>query len=401
MTQVEETLDLHYPQCLEADFGPQLPIAIDAVESIISAIADVDFAPLVRRSPGLKGNDFGNYLRCSVARMVHALAALSRRGIRRGRVLDYGAYFGNFALMLGKAGFTVDAVDSFRTYEGAFDRTGQLLRDAGVRSLDFADVGHDLNRLGAGSYDAVLCMGVIEHVPDSPRQLLGALDRVLVSGGHLIVDTPNLAHLYNRQKFARGESVMPELESFFFSEPPFEGHHREYTIPELVWLLRQTGHEAISVESFNYSLYGAGTLVGRDVYNHWVMVRDPLMRELLMTVSRKPASGGPSGAPRTSDDWNTLLEDPELAWQRALPAALLDMPSGMGVAEELMLERLQQEINKRDEDIKRIHDYLQGEIQLREDMMRKLEAHLQEEIQLRDRIIEDLRTNPPKRKWFS
>ena len=51
------------------------------------------------------------------------------------------------------------------------------------------------------------------------------------------------------------------------------------------------GHQGISVEAFNYSSYALGTLVARDVHNHWNMVRDPTMHGYLMTVSVKPADG--------------------------------------------------------------------------------------------------------------
>src|SRR5213083_1809737 len=81
---------------------------------ILTAIAGSDFTSLARRSPALAGFDWLGYLRCSLARMVHAAAALRRRGVVSGRLLDYGSYFGNFALMFARSGFSVDAVDSYR-----------------------------------------------------------------------------------------------------------------------------------------------------------------------------------------------------------------------------------------------------------------------------------------------
>ena len=377
VNQTNDTLNLHFPQCLEPDFGAQLPLAVDAVESIIASIDGVDFEPLVRRSPGLRGNDWNNYLRCSIARMVHASAALSRRGVTRGRVLDYGAYFGNFSLLLGRMGFDVDAVDSYRTYEGVFDRPRDLLHNAGLRSFDFADVGHDLHALESDSYDVVLCMGVVEHLPDTPRRLFASLNRVLAPGGQLILDTPNLVHLYNRQKLARGESVMPDLETFFYGQGPFEGHHREYTFSELVWMLHQIGHTSISVESFNYSLYGGGTLFGRDILNYWLMVRDPSMRELLMSASTKSNQDRATPlTPRPSESWQALLTDPEVTFQRAIPSELLDRPPEAGVAAELMVEKLQAAITQRDEEFRRMHDHLQAEVNLRDQLLQKLQAQI-------------------------
>jgi 2-polyprenyl-3-methyl-5-hydroxy-6-metoxy-1,4-benzoquinol methylase len=370
-------LNLDFPRCLEADFPDDLPGACGAFETIAGSIADADFTPLARRSPALKSFDWREYLRCSIARMVHAAAALRRRGVISGRLLDYGSYFGNFALMFARAGFSVDAVDSYRGYEGAFDGPRRVLADAGVRLLDFGDVGYDLAGFDA-HYDVVLCTGVIEHMPSSPRPLLGTLDRVLAGGGLLVIDTPNLVHLYNRQKFARGETVLADIRAQYETELPFEGHHREYTIPELVWLLRRIGHRHVSVEAFNYSAYALGTLSSRDVYNHWNMIRDPTMREYLMTVSVKPSTDG-AAEPDTSD-WRSLIEDPEQSWFRSLPAAMKEQPTDVVVEHELQLVKLQKN-----------YDDVQHEVNVRDRMIQDLHDRLVHEVQLRDEIIDGLR----------
>jgi SAM-dependent methyltransferase len=384
MTQVEEKLDLDFPRCLEVDFPAELPGAQAAFEAIDGAIAGADFTPLARRSPALAAFDWHGYLRCSIARMVHAAAALRRRGVVGGRLLDYGSYFGNFALMFARRGFAVDAVDSYGAYGHTFDGPKRLLAEAGVRLVDFSEVGYGLDGFD-DRYDVVLCMGVIEHIPSSPRPLIETLDRALRRGGLLVLDTPNLVHLYNRQKFARGETVLADIAAQYETELPFEGHHREYTIPELVWMLRRIGHERISVEAFNYSSYALGTLFARDVHNHWNMVRDPSLREYLMTVSARPAA---SGARRDADDadWRTLIEDPERFWLRALPSEMVDQPRGVDVDRELQLVKMQHEINVRDVE----RAAVQQEVNVRDGMLRELHDRLVREVELRDRIIDGL-----------
>jgi SAM-dependent methyltransferase len=383
LTQLTETLDLDFPRCLAEDFAADLPRAVAAFEAIDGAITGVDFSPLARRSPGLRDFDWRGYLHCSIARMVHAAAAIRRRGITTGRLLDYGSYFGNFALMFARAGFSVDAVDSYRAYEGVFDRTRTLLEVEGVRLFDFGDVGYGLERLPPG-YDVVLCMGVIEHIPSTPRLLLETLDRVLADGGLLILDTPNLVHLYNRQKFARGETVLAPIEAQYDTELPFEGHHREYTIPELVWLLQRAGHQRISIEAFNYSSYALRTLSARDVHNHWNMVRDPTMREYLMSVSQKPPAGAaPEPAP---SNWRDTVEDPERYWLQALPEVMKDQPP-VDVDREIQLVKMQHEINIRDAD----RAAVQLEVNRRDQLLRELHDRMVREVQMRDDTINELR----------
>jgi len=291
--------------------------------------------------------------------------------------------------------------------------------------------------MAAAEYDVVRCTGVIEHIPHTPRYLLEALDRVLRAGGALVLDTPNLVHIYNRQKLARGESVFADMRAQYYTARPFEGHHREYTMAELVWMLEQLGHTDLRVEAFNYSMYEQATLRGRDVINHWAMVKDPTMREYLMTVSTKPATR--PAAPPEPADWQNVLVDPETYWQRALPPgtgapavspegeqmlillqgeidrrdALLRAANQAHEATERSLQaeiarrdnllqqadaHLQAEVSRRDALLQQTESSIQGEIQVREAMLRNLEASLQAEIQRRDQIIADLRDNPPNRK---
>jgi 2-polyprenyl-3-methyl-5-hydroxy-6-metoxy-1,4-benzoquinol methylase len=256
-------------------------------ERVVALSRDTDFSPLERRSPGSRNFDWPNYLRLSELRVVRALDLLDQRGAN-GRALDLGSYFGNTSLALAGAGWTVTSVDSYAAYEHTFDRHVDFLQSAGVEVKDFANVGFDLKKLKAGSFDAALCLGVIEHVPHTPRLLLQALHRVLKPGGWLVLDTPNLAYEYQRQKLARGESVFLPIETQFDTEIPFEGHHREYTPREVKWMLTRLGYVDIDIEMFNYSIYGLATLSGIDLVLFDRMERDPERRELIMSISRKP-----------------------------------------------------------------------------------------------------------------
>jgi SAM-dependent methyltransferase len=287
-TAAAEVMPVDFPDCVARDFPRVFDLAWDATERTLAPLDAADLTPLERRSPGLRGYDWRGYLRCSVARVVRVADVLSRIGAN-GRVLDLGAYFGNFTLAAAASGFGVDALDSYAAYDRAFEPWLPVLQAAGARRLDFADVGFDLGRLADASYDAVLVMGVIEHVPHSPRQLLTAVHRVLKPGGTIVLDTPNIAYLYNRQRLARGESIMAPLASQFDCDPPFEGHHREYTASEVRWMLDRTGYTDVAIDAFNYSLLGLETLQGDDLRLYREMAADPTGREVVFASARKPA----------------------------------------------------------------------------------------------------------------
>src|SRR4030088_1012277 len=93
-------LTLKFPEMLAQDFPAEVPAAERVVKRVLDCIRGGDLASLAGHSPALAGYDWADYLRCSIARMVHIAAALGRRGINGGRALDYGSYFGNVSLML-------------------------------------------------------------------------------------------------------------------------------------------------------------------------------------------------------------------------------------------------------------------------------------------------------------
>jgi 2-polyprenyl-3-methyl-5-hydroxy-6-metoxy-1,4-benzoquinol methylase len=366
-----ERVELGFPGCLDPDFSAELPYAISAVDRVISRLTGMDCGPLERRSPGLRGCDWSAYLRCSIARMVHAGAAVTRAVRTGGRVLDYGSYFGNTSHMLREMGLQTDAADSYRAYDGAFARHLELMRESGVQIHDFGEIGFDLHAFQAETFDAVVCLGVIEHIPHTARPLLQSLTRVLRPDGVLVLDTPNHAYLYNRQKLARGESVMAPIGTQFYADGQFEGHHREYTPSELVWMLKAVGHVNVSVEMFNYSAYALGSLEGEDALNHWLMVLDPSMREIIMTTSRPGVCGAPG---RDPEDWRELLVERESHWQSQIPddvaAYRHDVDAQAEIAAARRHAHLVDEIERRDREIAALNSEIGALLRDRDRLLR-------------------------------
>jgi hypothetical protein len=52
-------------------------------------------------------------------------------------------------------------------------------------------------------------------------------------------------------------------------------------------MLKAIGHIMVESRSFNYSMLGAGPLIGRDAESYLEMQNDPLRREVLFTVSKR------------------------------------------------------------------------------------------------------------------
>ncbi len=282
-----EVLTIDMAATLTPVFAAEYPLADAAASRALAAVHGVDLSRLARRSPGLTGYDWSAYLRCSVARVVRVQRALAQHAVPGARVLDFGSYFGNFSLALAASGYAVEAIDGYGEYGTALAPCVALQLSQGIQVHDFAELGPDLTSLH-GRFDAVACAGVIEHIPHTPRHLMETLTRLLRPGGILILDTPNLAYLYRRLALMEGQTIFPPIAQQYYTELPFEGHHREYTVAEVEWMLVAAGHAVLSVETFNYSVFSQPELTGDHVEYFHAMQADPSLREIIIAVSRRP-----------------------------------------------------------------------------------------------------------------
>jgi 2-polyprenyl-3-methyl-5-hydroxy-6-metoxy-1,4-benzoquinol methylase len=274
-------VDVGFPACVREAFPEEFSLSWSVTQEAIARVGKQDLDGLAHHSPALRGFDWSGYLSCSVARMVRVLRALHRHTPAGGRVLDLGSYLGNFSVLCARAGFRVDARDSYTRYGSVLEPAAGWLRAEGIAVVDEDDAE------AREPYDAVLLLGVLEHLPHTPRPLLEFVNTSLRPGGTLILDTPNLAYLYNREKLARGESIFCPIELQYTTELPFEGHHREYTIAEVHWLLGAIGHRVLELETFNYSLLAQERLEGHDAAAWRRMEKDASLREVILTLSRR------------------------------------------------------------------------------------------------------------------
>src|SRR5688572_146420 len=101
------------------DYPADADPAWEATRAIVDVVEGRDFNALGKHSPGLKNYPWRLYLELSVIRMVRAGAMLRNAAVpMSGRVLDFGSYFGNFALFARRLGYQVDAADNYASYGG-------------------------------------------------------------------------------------------------------------------------------------------------------------------------------------------------------------------------------------------------------------------------------------------
>lgn len=182
------------------------------------------------------------------------------------RVLELGANPYILTYALARRGVSVVA-NGLPRGDGASGSATESVRFADPRAQTILElplvrfnVESDPFPFGDESFDVVICGEIIEHLPHGPHGMLFESNRVLRSGGRLLLSTPNSVSLARLIAILRGSN--PDWP--FSDQGLFGRHNRNYTLQELEDLLRGNGFELLMEEGItmfhNRSWYAPGPL---------------------------------------------------------------------------------------------------------------------------------------------
>jgi SAM-dependent methyltransferase len=177
-----------------------------------------------------------------------------RPALPAGHVLNAGCGAGSFTLRLLDAGYDVTSVDASEAF---VERVRQLVGDRGA--VELADL-HAL-RFEAGSFDAIVCGEVLEHLDDD-QTAVREFARVLKPGGVVLASVPANPWRYDWSDH-------------------WAGHRRRYTAAGLAERFTAAGFTDVEVTDYGFPLLG---LYHRQVYRR-------------MLKRRLERDGGDVGAP--------------------------------------------------------------------------------------------------------
>lgn len=218
-------------------------------------------------------------------------------------VLDFGAGRCAKAAVVAELGFRCAAYDDLADpHLTDPDRAAirAFAAAAGVE-LTVAPYGGELP-YAPETFDLAMLHDVLEHLPQSPRQLLNQVLELVRPGGVLFVTVPNAANLRKRIAVLRGRTNLPDFDHFFWHPEPWRGHVREYVRDDLARLAANLGLEVVELSSCHHML-AKMPAPARPLYRAATRVF-PGWRDTWLLVARRPAGWIPAKDPPASFDVN-------------------------------------------------------------------------------------------------
>jgi glycosyltransferase involved in cell wall biosynthesis/SAM-dependent methyltransferase len=119
-------------------------------------------------------------------------------------------------------------------------------------TLELFNAEKDRFPYGDGYFSTVLCCELVEHLTEDPMHMMAEINRILRSGGCLVLTTPNIGSLRAIAAILAGYHpgffpayIRPRVEG----EEPEARHNREYTAREIVLLFHYAGFEITLLET--------------------------------------------------------------------------------------------------------------------------------------------------------
>jgi SAM-dependent methyltransferase len=182
------------------------------------------------------------------------IARILMRHLPRGSaVLDYGSGACTRAAFMALCGYRVWACDDLCDFWHLQDQNRErIFQFAKEMDIEFflMESQHELP-YRAAQFDLVMINDVLEHLHDSPIELLCRLIEFTKPGGLVLVTVPNAANLRKRVGLLVGRTNYPPFEEYFWYPSPWRGHVREYVLDDLSHLSSYVGLETIELRDFH------------------------------------------------------------------------------------------------------------------------------------------------------
>ena len=225
----------------------------------------------------------------------------------KGRLLDIGCGGMDKLAVFRKLGFECYGCDDFMDHWHRRDDNLERLMDF-ARKMDLhvhVQQGDYSIPWEEESFDVVTLLDVIEHLHESPREIMNFAGTYLKPNGLLVISMPNSVNLRKRLSVLVGHTNYPLARAFYENPSPWRGHVREYTLAETADMVRWSGFQIVLKRTFHAAMERRLSLRPLQWTFKAITTLAPTLRDGICVVGRKPT------------DWQPRLQD-EAAFREAI-----------------------------------------------------------------------------------
>ncbi len=172
------------------------------------------------------------------------------------RILDFGCGPCDKTAILQFLGFHCSAYDDLQDdWHKISGNREKILSFANKCGIDFKQVDKGILPFEKNSFDMIMLFDVIEHLHDSPRDLLNDLLELAKPNGLIFMTVPNAVNIRKRIDVFFGKTNLPRFEGYYWYPGPWRGHIREYVQNDLIQLAEYLNLEILELRGCDHMLH--------------------------------------------------------------------------------------------------------------------------------------------------
>ena len=184
------------------------------------------------------------------------IANIALRYLQPGsKILDFGCGPCDKTAVLQLLGFHCSAYDDLEDdWHKIPGNREKILSFASKCGIDFKQANAGMLPFDKNSFDMIMLHDVLEHLHDSPRDLLNDLLELAKPNGLLFVTVPNAVNIRKRIDVLFGRTNLPRFEGYYWYPGSWRGHIREYVRNDLVTLFEYLNLEVLELRGCDHML---------------------------------------------------------------------------------------------------------------------------------------------------
>lgn len=171
------------------------------------------------------------------------------------KILDFGSGPCDKTAVIQLLGYQCSASDDLQDYWHQIDTNREeILSFIDQIGIDFTLATDRTLPYPKESFDMVMMHHVLEHLHDSPRDLVNGLLELLKPEGYFFATVPNAVNIRKRVSVLLGRTNLPNFATYYWYPDSWRGHVREYTRNDLIKIAEYLGLEIVALHSYHQML---------------------------------------------------------------------------------------------------------------------------------------------------